>query len=101
MRDASGASSTASRVVDVVRETLEVSITASDAALVRSAVRFGLKINPAPVEPVSYAWTFGDGGRSSLPRPQYAYKRTGTYTVTVTVAAQGRTTRSTLHSRRL
>ncbi|MBX9784788.1 MAG: PKD domain-containing protein [Chitinophagaceae bacterium] len=34
---------------------------------------------------VSYAWTFGDGGTSTLPNPDYTYNNSGTYTVTLTV----------------
>ncbi len=31
----------------------------------------------------SYYWTFGDGGTSTIPKPDYTYHNTGTYTVTV------------------
>jgi PKD repeat protein len=34
---------------------------------------------------VSYAWTFGDGGSSSLANPSHTYAAVGTYTATLTV----------------
>jgi PKD repeat protein len=34
---------------------------------------------------VSYAWTFGDGGTSSLPDPTHIYQSGGIYTVSLTV----------------
>ena len=34
---------------------------------------------------VSYAWTFGDGGTSSLPDPTHTYSVPGTYSVSLTV----------------
>jgi PKD repeat protein len=35
--------------------------------------------------PYTYAWTFGDGGTSSLANPAYSYQTSGTYTVTLVV----------------
>jgi subtilisin family serine protease len=35
--------------------------------------------------PVTFAWTFGDGGTATGARPAHTYMRAGTYTVTVTV----------------
>jgi PKD repeat protein len=35
--------------------------------------------------PFTYAWTFGDGGTSSLPFPSHNYSASGTYTVALTV----------------
>ena len=32
-----------------------------------------------------WAWTFGDGGTSTLKSPTYTYKNPGTYTVTLKV----------------
>ncbi len=34
--------------------------------------------------PLTYAWTFGDGGTSTAANPVYAYATAGTYTVTLT-----------------
>ena len=34
--------------------------------------------------PTSWAWTFGDGGTSTLPNPRYCYTTPGTYPVTLT-----------------
>lgn len=35
-----------------------------------------------------YAWTFGDGGTSSLPNPSHTYNTNGSYTVTLMVGNQ-------------
>src|SRR4030095_3600753 len=37
----------------------------------------------------SYAWTFGDGGTSTLASPSYTYAAAGTYTVSLTVTGPG------------
>ncbi|MFI1962990.1 PQQ-dependent sugar dehydrogenase [Streptomyces pathocidini] len=34
---------------------------------------------------LTYAWDFGDGGKSAEPNPTYTYKKNGVYTATVTV----------------
>jgi PKD repeat protein len=39
--------------------------------------------------PTSWAWTFGDGGTSTLPSPQRTYSAPGTYNVTLTVTNAG------------
>ena len=39
---------------------------------------------PGPI--TSYAWTFGDGGTSSLPNPTHTYANGGSYTVCLTVS---------------
>jgi gliding motility-associated-like protein len=36
--------------------------------------------------PFTYAWTFGDGGTSTLQNPVHNYAATGTYTVTLSIA---------------
>ncbi|MFJ6821570.1 ThuA domain-containing protein [Streptomyces niveus] len=33
---------------------------------------------------ITYAWDFGDGGKSTEPNPSYVYKKNGTYTATLT-----------------
>jgi len=43
--------------------------------------------------PTSWAWTFGDGGSSTLQNPSYTYNAAGTYDVSLTVSnAQGNDT---------
>jgi PKD repeat protein len=37
----------------------------------------------------SYAWTFGDGGTSTVQNPSHSYTASGTYTVTLTVTGNG------------
>jgi PKD repeat protein len=37
----------------------------------------------------SYAWTFGDGGTSTLQNPSHTYNTAGTYTATLTVTDNG------------
>jgi PKD repeat protein len=37
------------------------------------------------LEPLTFSWTFGDGGTSTYQNPQHNYLASGTYTVTVTV----------------
>ncbi len=39
----------------------------------------------------SYAWRFGDGGRSALPHPHHVYSDAGTFDVTVVVTGPGGT----------
>ena len=47
--------------------------------------------------PLTYSWTFGDGGTSSQADPSYTYAAPGTYTVTLTV--RDRSGSSDSHSR--
>ncbi|MBX4215644.1 PQQ-dependent sugar dehydrogenase, partial [Candidatus Parcubacteria bacterium] len=37
-------------------------------------------------DPLSFAWTFGDGGTSTSPNPQYTYTQNGVYAATLTVS---------------
>ena len=37
----------------------------------------------------TYAWTFGDGGTSTLQNPSHVYSTPGTYTVALTVTGAG------------
>ncbi|MET8677371.1 PQQ-dependent sugar dehydrogenase [Streptomyces sp. NPDC004647] len=47
---------------------------------------------------LSYAWDFGDGGKSTEANPTYTYKENGTYTATVTAKdASGRTGSASVH----
>ncbi|MHC1744099.1 MAG: PKD domain-containing protein [Syntrophobacteraceae bacterium] len=43
--------------------------------------------------PKKWLWDFGDGGKSTRQNPVYAYKKPGSYTVTLTVTAADGTTR--------
>ncbi len=36
-----------------------------------------------------FSWNFGDGGTSTLPSPSHVYTQPGTYTVSLTITAQG------------
>jgi PKD repeat protein len=44
--------------------------------------------------PVKWLWDFGDGRKSTRQNPTYAYRRPGTYTVTLTVTTSDGTTRT-------
>jgi PKD repeat protein len=44
----------------------------------------------------SFAWTFGDGGMSSLQNPSHTYSAAGSYTVALTVTGPGGSDTSTL-----
>ncbi len=46
--------------------------------------------------PSWWAWTFGDGGTSSLENPVYTYQNPGTYTVSLTVSNAGGSNTDTL-----
>lgn len=37
-------------------------------------------------QPITYSWTFGDGGTSSSPNPQHTYTQTGTFTIRLTAS---------------
>ncbi|MGW8884940.1 ThuA domain-containing protein [Streptomyces sp. NPDC055749] len=47
---------------------------------------------------LTYAWDFGDGGKSTAANPTYTYKKNGTYTATVTAKdPSGRTGSASVH----
>ncbi len=47
---------------------------------------------------LTYAWDFGDGGKSTAANPTYTYKKNGTYTATVTAEdPSGRTGSASVH----
>ncbi|MGP3637876.1 ThuA domain-containing protein [Streptomyces sp. 24-1644] len=47
---------------------------------------------------LTYAWDFGDGGKSTSANPTYTYKKNGTYTATVTAKdPSGRTGSASVH----
>ncbi|MGW3623506.1 ThuA domain-containing protein [Streptomyces sp. NPDC000880] len=47
---------------------------------------------------LTYAWDFGDGGKSTVANPTYTYKKNGTYTATVTAKdPSGRTGSASVH----
>jgi PKD repeat protein len=49
------------------------------------AIQFTDTSNPGVPNTITWAWTFGDGGTSTLQNPMHAYDAPGTYTVTLTV----------------
>ncbi|WP_097870393.1 ThuA domain-containing protein [Streptomyces sp. rh34] len=49
-------------------------------------------------DPLTYAWDFGDGGKSTAANPTYRYKKNGTYTATLTAKdPTGRTGSASVH----
>ncbi|MDX3484252.1 MULTISPECIES: ThuA domain-containing protein [Streptomyces] len=49
-------------------------------------------------DPLTYAWDFGDGGKSTAADPTYTYKKNGTYTATLTAKdPTGRTGSASVH----
>ncbi|MFH9262676.1 ThuA domain-containing protein [Streptomyces sp. NPDC017546] len=49
-------------------------------------------------DPLTYAWDFGDGGKSTAANPTYTYKKNGTYTATLTAEdPTGRTGSASVH----
>ncbi|MFH9296847.1 ThuA domain-containing protein [Streptomyces sp. NPDC017520] len=49
-------------------------------------------------DPLTYAWDFGDGGKSTAANPTYTYKKNGTYTATLTAKdPTGRTGSASVH----
>lgn len=44
------------------------------------------QLNREQYPDISYYWSFGDGGWSDLPSPEYAYTRPGIYPVTLTIS---------------
>jgi len=62
-------------------------VTSGDAPL---TVQF---VDASTNTPTSWAWSFGDGGTSTLQNPSHTYSTTGSYTVTLTASnAQGSNT---------
>jgi PKD repeat protein len=50
----------------------------------QTAVTFSASVNGDT--PMSYAWTFGDGGTSSMASPTHTFAKSGTYTVQLNVS---------------
>ncbi|WP_069885099.1 PQQ-dependent sugar dehydrogenase, partial [Streptomyces luteocolor] len=59
---------------------------------------FTAKATDADGGTLTYAWDFGDGGKSTQQNPTYTYKKNGVYTATVTVKdSTGRTGSASAH----
>ncbi|MCF3120896.1 PQQ-dependent sugar dehydrogenase, partial [Streptomyces arenae] len=59
---------------------------------------FMAKATDADGGTLTYAWDFGDGGKSTQQNPTYTYKKNGVYTATVTVKdSTGRTGSASAH----
>ncbi|MEU6768455.1 PQQ-dependent sugar dehydrogenase [Streptomyces sp. NPDC046853] len=71
------------------------SVTSGQAPL---TTKFTAKATDAEGGTLTYAWDFGDGGKSTQQNPSYTYKKNGVYTATVTVKdSTGRTGSSSAH----
>ncbi|MEU4995794.1 PQQ-dependent sugar dehydrogenase [Streptomyces sp. NPDC021622] len=71
------------------------SVTSGQAPL---KTRFTAKATDADGGTLTYAWDFGDGGKSTQQNPSYTYKKNGVYTATVTVKdSTGRTGSASAH----
>ncbi|GAA3139350.1 PQQ-dependent sugar dehydrogenase [Streptomyces rectiviolaceus] len=71
------------------------SVTSGQAPLKTS---FTAKATDADGGTLTYAWDFGDGGKSTQQNPSYTYKKNGVYTATVTVKdSTGRTGSASAH----
>ncbi|MET9548897.1 PQQ-dependent sugar dehydrogenase [Streptomyces sp. NPDC006627] len=71
------------------------SVTSGQAPL---RTKFTAKATDADGGTLTYAWDFGDGGKSTQQNPTYTYKKNGVYTATVTVKdSTGRTGSASAH----
>ncbi|WP_055564589.1 PQQ-dependent sugar dehydrogenase [Streptomyces atriruber] len=71
------------------------SVTSGQAPL---RTKFTSKATDADGGTLTYAWDFGDGGKSTQQNPTYTYKKNGVYTATVTVKdSTGRTGSASAH----
>ncbi|MFH8489254.1 PQQ-dependent sugar dehydrogenase [Streptomyces longisporoflavus] len=71
------------------------SVTSGQAPL---TTKFTAKATDAEGGTLTYAWDFGDGGKSTQQNPSYTYKKNGVYTATVTVKdSTGRTGSASAH----
>ncbi|MET8686848.1 PQQ-dependent sugar dehydrogenase [Streptomyces sp. NPDC004732] len=71
------------------------SVTSGQAPL---QTKFTSKATDADGGTLTYAWDFGDGGKSTQQNPTYTYKKNGVYTATVTVKdSTGRTGSASAH----
>ncbi|MGW7065503.1 PQQ-dependent sugar dehydrogenase [Streptomyces sp. NPDC054855] len=71
------------------------SVTSGQAPL---TTKFTAKATDADGGTLTYAWDFGDGGKSTQQNPTYTYKKNGVYTATVTVKdSTGRTGSASAH----
>jgi hypothetical protein len=63
-----------------------VSVSPGGSAVVGQALTFHATASDSWSPPVSFSWTFGDGGTGSGPDVAHAFGAAGTYTVTVTAS---------------
>ncbi|MEA2144709.1 MAG: hypothetical protein QOG59_296, partial [Solirubrobacteraceae bacterium] len=81
--DSDGSSTTATQTVTVAGPLAQ--FTAPAPQLEGAALSFTAGApGPQTVFPVSYAWSFSDGGTASSPSPTHAFASAGTYTATLT-----------------
>src|SRR5438552_5982328 len=83
--DAAHSSSFGTTTVTVTATGLTAAFTSSPAhPIIGGTVTFTSTVTGGTT-PYTYAWTFGDGGTSTVASPTHAYTTAGTFTVTLTV----------------
>jgi PKD repeat protein len=81
-----GCADSTTAVVHVSMTDITAMTSANDSVCKNSALNFGSTVNvqAASHNPVTYAWTMGDGGTTSGQNPTYTYTVAGTYDVQLT-----------------
>jgi PKD repeat protein len=94
--DAAGATATATQAVKIT------GVPIAEMALVKhhpiAGVSFGFRGTPSADSGstlVSYAWTFGDGGTATGAKPSHTYRKTGAFTITLTITDASGSTATT------
>jgi PKD repeat protein len=85
--DTFGQPATVSRLITVADEPSTVSLRAAPGR--GRTLHFSVRASDPDGTIVSYRWRFGDGATSRERGPQHAYRRNGTYTVTLIVTDSG------------